>query len=211
MADLGTAQKQSPCGGCGAPLFYVPSSDAEMRICEYCGMANAVVPEGLKGVSEVAPLVEMPSRFKVGQSGSIRGKTFQITGRARYDYGDGTWDEWTLYYPEENKCGWLTEDEGEWVLFEEKRPLEQALDLSSIKARQSLSLAGLNLFVHERGQCTPVGAEGQVFQVPNFGQAYAYVDGTAGDREVILMDVGGACWLAEGSELFPMDVKLETS
>jgi len=181
----------TPCPGCGGPISYAPSLDAQMVVCPYCKLASAVVPEGLAPVGDTAPLAEMPSLFAMGKRGVLEGKAFVVAGRARYQYEDGFWDEWILYFPEDEKAMWVTEDEGEWVFFREKQVLQEHTDVGSWSAMSQAEVADKSFFVNERGACTPLGAEGQIFMIPAFGVSYEYADGTTQEgEEIVVMDMG---------------------
>ncbi len=59
-------------------------------------------------------MAELPpdlSPFQVGTTGEWQGRGFQITGRLRVAWEDGSWNEWCITY-DATKTGWLAEAQG---------------------------------------------------------------------------------------------------
>src|SRR5688500_5257420 len=102
------------CPTCGRPLKR-DNRFVRMIVCQYCENLCEVTDEGLTPAGSMGKLVPLPTMFRVGLTGKLRGKFFQVLGRVRYRYDEGMWEEWYLGL-ENGAAAWLEEDEGEWTL-----------------------------------------------------------------------------------------------
>ena len=98
------------CPQCGAPVTF-RSSIAVFAVCEHC--RSMVVLRGadaeLMGVMAALPPDLSP--FQIGTSGEWKGKGFEIVGRLRVEWEEGSWNEWCILY-DAKTTGWLAEAQG---------------------------------------------------------------------------------------------------
>ena len=78
-------------------------------VCEYCGNAVYWDADKVKDAGKQAILPEGFSRLYRGATGRLKSRSFFVTGRVRYSFGHGFWDEWFLEFSD-GAIGWLTED-----------------------------------------------------------------------------------------------------
>jgi hypothetical protein len=98
------------CPQCGAPVTF-RSSIAVFAVCEHC--RSMVVLRGpdaeLMGVMAALPPDLSP--FQIGTKGEWKGRGFEIVGRLRVEWEEGSWNEWCILY-DAKTTGWLAEAQG---------------------------------------------------------------------------------------------------
>ena len=98
------------CPQCGAPVTF-RSSLAVFAVCENC--RSMVVLRGadaeLMGVMAALPPDLSP--FQIGTRGEWKGRGFEIVGRLRVEWEEGSWNEWCILY-DAKTTGWLAEAQG---------------------------------------------------------------------------------------------------
>jgi hypothetical protein len=144
-------------------------------VCEYCGSAVYWDADQVRAAGTRAALSEGFTRLYRGATGTVRGKRFEATGRVRYSFGRGFWDEWILRL-DDGTTAWLTEDDHELCL---ERPVDGPPPPDVGGSR--VVLGGIEFFVEERGEAELVGAEGELPFVVTLGERYRYVDGSSPD------------------------------
>ena len=192
-----------PCPNCGAGLE-PPREAAAVVVCEFCNAYSLVHKGELSLAGKQAPLAEIPSILEIGATGKLFGRPFTAMGRVRYDYGDGLWDEWSLFF-EDGSMGWLQEDEGELTFFEERIAQPEQTDLS-VSVGAQIPVAGHLLFVTEVGDARLVGGQGQITSHLSPGQCFEYVDGTTSGRLAVAMSAPGLTVLFLGRPVEPGDL-----
>jgi ribosomal protein S27E len=133
------------CPNCGAEVVF-RSAGLPARICDYC--RTMIVRSG-EGVSAIGKAAELPfdvSPIQLGTSGRFGDHGFEVIGRVRWGWTDGSWNEWLLLFDDGSKA-WLGEAMGQYMLLRE-RPLDE------LRAQAIRTLA--------QGGEVPVGTEAQV-------------------------------------------------
>ncbi len=185
---------QLTCPGCGAALL-PRYRGAEVVACSFCGTFSAVTPDALQQQGTAPLLSKIPTRFSVGQRPVIAGITWEVVGRARYEYDGGLWEEWLLHGPD-GALRVLQEDEGELVLFDERQDGPR-VSLQGARPMGRVAAFGKSVFVTELGEATLVGGEGSFATRVQPGERFDYVDGNADGRSVIVLSAADrSVWLA---------------
>jgi len=170
------------CPSCGAEQE-VTNPGISMKVCDYCHTSmywdkESVLRTGWKSI-ELPP----SSRFKVGMSGKIGGKSFHVLGRLAYSHDQGSWNEWFIEM-QDGAIMWLSEDEGELFL---EKPLDVKTELpryEDLEPGMKIDLDGRIGIVEELGEAKCEGGEGQIpFQI-EIGEIYPYVDGSTSDGKL---------------------------
>lgn len=170
------------CPSCGAPVE-LKSRFTKVVVCEYCSSTLLVKDEGLDPTGKKAKIADYPTRFAVGKAGEIRGRGFKVFGRVRYDYDDGFWDEWFIYF-DDGKPGYLQEDEGEYTLYHKKRLTAPLPPFEQVRVGSTIPVEGLQIFVSEKRRASVAGAEGEISFRAVPGESLDYVDGSAQGKAV---------------------------
>ncbi|GIW06466.1 MAG: hypothetical protein KatS3mg060_1271 [Dehalococcoidia bacterium] len=173
------------CPSCAGPLT-IASRFTSLVVCPYCGQTSVVRDTGLDPTAKTAKLTDYASRLRVGRNGTIRDRAFSVLGRVRYRYEDGVWDEWFLRF-DDGQPAWLSEDEGEYVLYSKRRLTSPVPPWEQIRVGGTVEITPHRMFVTEKGVGSVLGAEGELSMTPSLGTTLRYVDGTAAGRILVLV------------------------
>jgi hypothetical protein len=126
-------QSASPdvaCPSCGAEVRF-RSPALPYVVCSYC---NSIVMRGDDGLHDIGKTAVLPfdiSPLQLGSRGSIGGMAFEVIGRVRWGWENGSWNEWLLQGVDGNHR-WLGEAMGQFMLLG-----EQELDADQIRQAKS--------------------------------------------------------------------------
>lgn len=176
--------KSLNCPSCGGTLD-VANWFVRMVVCRYCGSTVAIENERLELLGKGAALVQSPTRFAVGLSGSLSSKPFRILGRVRYEADDGYWDEWYLEFGD-GSTALLEEEEGEYTLSQKQSLASAVPAFEQVSVGTTLTINGQLFFVTERCRAHVAGAEGQLPYRVRPGQPVRFIDGNTGGQVAAL-------------------------
>lgn len=174
------------CPSCGAQLE-LQYRHSRMVVCNYCSQTSYLNAGSTEAVGKKIVLADYGSVLSVGKRGKLNDKPFQVLGRLRFDYQDGFWDEWLVWFDgSEFADYWLQEDEGEFVLFSKKELQVEAPVFEKVKVGSLISVNSQAVFITEKSRATINGGEGELpFQVVP-GEKADFVDGIAGGKPASL-------------------------
>jgi hypothetical protein len=179
----------------------------KMVVCAHCGNTLAVENDRLDPTGKSAALVELPTRFRVGQHGAVRGQPFRILGRVRFMTEDGPWDEWYLAF-DDGSVAWLEEEEGEYTL-SRPQPLRSPVPpFDQVRVGTTLAVNDQSFFVTERCRARVAGAEGQLLYRVRPGHEVQFVDGNLGGRTAAIEYTEDEIEYCVGESLARADVTL---
>ncbi len=98
------------CPQCGAPVTF-QSSIAVFAVCEHCRSMVVLRGAALEALGVMAALPPDLSPFQIGTRGEWKGRGFEIVGRLRVEWEEGSWNEWCILY-DAKTTGWLAEAQG---------------------------------------------------------------------------------------------------
>jgi ribosomal protein S27AE len=168
------------CPACGAPVT-LAHRFVKMVVCGHCGSTLAVQNDRLDPTGKSAALADLPTRFRVGQEGAVRGRPFRVLGRVRFTTDDGPWDEWYLAFAD-GEIAWLEEEEGGYTLARPQPLRSPVPPFDQVRVGNSFPVNDQSFFVTERCRAQVAGAEGQLFFRARPGQPVQFVDGNLGGR-----------------------------
>ncbi|MBM3947190.1 MAG: DUF4178 domain-containing protein, partial [SAR202 cluster bacterium] len=168
------------CPGCGGPVL-VENRAVRMVVCSYCAGLLEVVPGGVQIAGAAARMAPLPTQFRVGQTGRIRGTLFHILGRVRYAYDEGVWDEWYLGLGD-GQAAWLEEDDGEYVLARPEELRTPAPPFEQLRVGTQVSVNGYSFMITERCRARVASAEGQLFRNARMNRPVQFAEGNVGGR-----------------------------
>ena len=91
-------------------------------ICGYC--QSMVLRKGadLEDLGKISEVMEDGSPVRLGMTGKLGKRDFQVAGRIQLKWQDGIWNEWSLLFSD-NETGWLGEGQGMFfVTFQKPAP-----------------------------------------------------------------------------------------
>ncbi len=181
---------RAACPNCGAPVEFASAASA-FAVCSFCKSTLVREGDALRRTGESAELFDDHSPLQLGASGTYQGAAFTLVGRLQYRYADGTWNEWHALFstgPEHQKSGWLSEDNGRYVIAFDA-PLQAAPP-----APEGLS-PGAKVIVNGEGwsvgsvtQTRLIAAQGELPNKPELTRAFAIVDLRSARGEVGTLD-----------------------
>lgn len=153
------------CPSCGGTIK-ITLQTSKMAVCPFCGQTSYINAGSLTMIGQKNLLVDYGSMFKIGRRGKIQGMEFQVIGRLRIDYEDGFFDEWYLNTP--NGQVWLSEDEGEFVLFNKSQKITYPFvyPFKQLQVGTYNDYEKTSLYIIEKSEARVNGGEGELpFQV----------------------------------------------
>ena len=133
------------CPNCGSEVVF-RSAALPVRVCDYCQSTLVRSDQGVREVGKTASLPFDVSPVQIGTRGEFEGQSFEVIGRVRWGWTDGSWNEWLLLFAD-GAHAWLGEAMGQFMLLWE-RPVE---DLTGGTFQRLI-----------RGDTVDVGAEAQL-------------------------------------------------
>ncbi|MFM9067204.1 MAG: DUF4178 domain-containing protein [Planctomycetota bacterium] len=169
---------EAPCPACGAPVeFHISSS--LVTVCEHCSSVVARGDRKLEDLGRTAALVETLSPLHLGQTGTYRGKSFELVGHSQYQHASGAiWDEWYALVSN-GKWIWCAEAQGRYFVTVQRTPADtQRLpDFTALEVGQNLQIDDQEtLTVAEFGTTRLAAAAGELPFRPDFARTRRYVD-----------------------------------
>jgi len=121
------------CPNCGAEVLF-RSPALPVKVCDYCRTAVTRIGEGVRSLGKVADLPFDVSPIRIGTRGRFDqnasgARAFEVIGRVRWGWTDGSWNEWLLMFDDAIGAGdspwaaggrpahgWLGEAMGQFML-----------------------------------------------------------------------------------------------
>lgn len=162
-----------PCPNCGSEVVF-RSPALPVRVCDYCQSTLVRSDEGVREIGKAAALPFDVSPIRIGTRGRFEGQPFEVIGRVRWGWTDGSWNEWLLLFGD-GRHAWLGEAMGQFMLLFERetRPL-RARAVRSLIAGETVPVGtkaqidGEVLTVADVRDATCIAAEGELpFAAPN--------------------------------------------
>jgi len=181
---------RAACPNCGAPVEFRSAASA-FAVCSFC--KSTVVREGdaLRKIGESAELFDDHSPLQLGAGGTYQGAAFTLVGRLQYKYNEGTWNEWHALF-DSGRSGWLSEDNGRYVIAFDA-PLDGgAPTATSLKAGAQVMVAGQAWSVASVSAAKLLAAQGELPYKPNLARGFVVSDLRSTRGEVGTLDYSEA-------------------
>ncbi len=212
MAPTNPPQRawRAACPNCGAPVDFA-SAATPVAVCSFCRSTLARDGQALRRIGQQAELFEDYSPLQLGTAGQWQGMGFTLIGRLQLRYEGGSWNEWHALFAS-GKSGWLSEDNGRYVMaFEQPLPdPAQAPAPHSLQPGARVVLAGQPWQVGAITQAQVAAAQGELPAVPSTASAFTVVELRNAQGEVGTLDYGSpqaVHWSVGRSAALP-DLKL---
>ncbi len=169
---------RAACPNCGAPVDFASAASA-FAVCGFCRSTVVRDGEALRRIGESAELFDDHSPLQLGASGRWQGAPFMLVGRLQYRYKDGTWNEWHALFgsgADSHKPGWLSEDNGRYVLAFDA-PLESAVPAApELRAGAPQVVNGQPWSVGSVTVARLIAAQGELPAAPNLERGFVVAD-----------------------------------
>ncbi len=169
---------RAACPNCGAPVEFRSAASA-FAVCSFC--KSTIVREGdaLRRIGESAELFDDHSPLQLGAAGRYQGAPFTLVGRLQYRYADGTWNEWHALFDggaDHQKSGWLSEDNGRYVIAFDAPWAEAIPSAESLQPGAPLVVSGQVWTVASVASARVIAALGELPSPPELTRAFPIID-----------------------------------
>lgn len=151
--------------------------------------------DALRKIGQSAELFDDHSPLQLGAAGRYQGAAFTLVGRLQYKYSEGTWNEWHALFDSADggqKSGWLSEDNGRYVIAFDV-PLDGAAPAAtSLKAGTQVVVAGQAWSVASVSAAKLLAAQGELPYKPNLARGFVVSDLRSTRGEVGTLDYSDA-------------------
>ena len=156
-----------PCPNCGAEVVF-RSAALPSRVCDYCQTILVRRGERVEPVGKAASLPFDVSPVQIGTRGTFDDRNFEVIGRVRWGWTDGSWNEWLLLF-DDGSNAWLGEAMGQFMLTRERplgdiaAPAVNALaEGENVPVGSQAEVDGETLIVSDAREATCIAAEGEL-------------------------------------------------
>ena len=179
---------RAACPNCGAPVDFRSPASA-FAVCSFCKSTIVRDGDALSKIGESAELFDDHSPLQLGASGKYQGAAFTLVGRLQYRYAQGTWNEWHALF-DNGKSGWLSEDNGRYVIAFDTPLAGAAPAATSLKAGAQVTIAGQGWTVGSVSAAKLIAAQGELPHTPNLTRGFVISDLRNARGEVGTLDYG---------------------
>jgi hypothetical protein len=160
------------CPNCGAELA-AHLRYAKLVTCAYCDSSVLLEDDAVRLAGKSGVVAAFPSLLRIEGHFDYRGWGFMPVGQARFDYGQGWWDEWWVI-GDDQEGRWISVDEGDFAL-EEPVTLDATPSLWQLGIGNRLRIEDQDLIVTERGKASCIGLKGELPELLTVGDSFTYV------------------------------------
>lgn len=192
MATIAPQRRwQAHCPNCGGPVEFASPASAS-TVCSYCRSTLLREGDQLRRIGQSAELFQDFSPLQLGAAGRFAGTGFVVVGRLQMAYADGGWNEWHVLFDanasEAPRSGWLSEDNGQFVMSFEAPLQERAPAVESLTVGGLQMLAGTAWQVASKVNATLAAAEGELPHPPRMDSSFWVADLRSTQGEVATLD-----------------------
>jgi endogenous inhibitor of DNA gyrase (YacG/DUF329 family) len=184
---------RAACPNCGAPVEFRSAASA-FAVCSFCRSTVLRDGDAMRKIGESAELFDDHSPLQLGAGGRYQGAAFTLVGRLQYRYPEGSWNEWHALFDSGGvqKPGWLSEDNGRYVIAFDA-PLEGAAPAAaSLKAGASIIVNGQGWSVASVIEATLIAVQGELPYAPATARSFVVADLRSTRGEVGTLDYSDA-------------------
>lgn len=176
-----------------------------MAVCSYC--RSTVMRDGasMEHLGKLSDILDDYSPVQIGTTGNWKGRPFNVIGRLRLQYEDGSWNEWCVEFGD-GTLGWLSDASGQFAITQ-KRNTAPPPAFDACPVGRNGNFGGTKFSVTDSRICKCVGGEGELPGIASDGLEFKSVDlRSVGGNQFITFDysdnppsvyVGDACSLDE--------------
>lgn len=148
------------CPNCAAGIDVAAASKSGRVVCETCG---SVLDRGTTEIVDALTTLgnDPGSNIQIGWTCKFRKTTYRVSGRLRYTYPEGFWDEWVMV-GHDGTIAYLEECEGEFRWLEPWTPKDAPTRHELEESMRSVRIEGQRYHIKERCDATLSWFAGQL-------------------------------------------------
>ncbi|RYZ72532.1 MAG: DUF4178 domain-containing protein [Proteobacteria bacterium] len=162
------------CPACGGELQF-KSRSSVLTICSFCN--SMVVRHDLK-LEDLGKVTEMPedlSPIRIGTKGIYNNVAFEVIGRQKIGWENGSWNEWFLVFDDRTN-GWLSDAQGFYFMSRQVTHPGNVPELPRLMIGRAATVEGIKYKVEDIRPVTCIGLEGEVSLQSPIGRESISVD-----------------------------------
>jgi hypothetical protein len=167
------------CPSCGAEVVF-KSRFSIMGVCEYCSSTIVRHDQNLEDMGKMSEIGEDMSPLQIGSTGIYEKKSFEIIGRQKAIYNNGSWNEWYIIFGD-GKEGWLAEAQGFYMVSFEKE--DHKFRYSDQKPGEVVTIGNVKFFIDDIKEIVYKGVEGELPKTTFFDSKATSIDLSAPNNE----------------------------
>ena len=154
------SQRLHDCPQCGAPVRF-QSSVTVFTVCEHCRSMVCIRDAKVETMGEMAELPPDLSPFQIGTRGEWRGDGFEIVGRVRVTWAEGSWNEWCIMRGD-GAIGWLADAQGLLTVSFASGTHGWDANRDDLKPGRAVSIGGVRWMVMDVKEAECLAGEGEL-------------------------------------------------
>lgn len=183
------------CPACGAEVDF-KSRASVFGVCSFCNSTLVRHDMNLENLGKMAELPQDMSPLQTGTHGTFERSHFEVVGRQRISWENGSWNEWYLYF-DNGKDGWLADAQGFYMMSFQLPEMPALPELSSLKSSMSVNIKGNIFTVNDIREITCVASQGELPVKSTHGRKSISVDLIGKDEAFCNID-----YSSEGNRIF---------
>lgn len=148
------------CPACGAEVLF-KSRTSVFGVCSFCNSTLIRHDMNIESLGKMSELPQDMSPLQIGTTGAFEGSRFEVVGRQRVGWENGSWNEWFLHF-DSGKDGWLADAQGFYMVSFQMQEAEKVPELSKLKVSNSVLLKGAEYTVDEIREVACIGSQGEL-------------------------------------------------
>jgi len=177
------------CPACGGELRF-KSRISVFGVCSYCASMVVRHDMNLESLGKMAQLPPDMSPLQLGTRGNYDGKRFELIGRLKIGWENGTWNEWYALF-DDGREGWLAEAQGFYMVSFQEQSIDKVPKVKELSPGRSFPLVREQIFqVDDIKQATCIGSEGELPMKGPKGRKSTSVDLSGPDSLFACIDYG---------------------
>jgi hypothetical protein len=156
-----------PCPNCGAEVAF-RSPALPVKVCDYCRTLVVRYEQSAQAMGEAAVLPFDVSPIQRGTRGRCFDQDFEIVGRVRWSWGDGSWNEWLMLLGDGSHA-WLGEAMGQYMAMQEvaltgqlPKVVRRLMDGGEAVPGEKATIGGADYSIADIRTVTCVACEGEL-------------------------------------------------
>ena len=171
------------CPNCGAAVPF-PSAIVVFAVCGFC-RSNVIRRDADAVLEHLGQQAQLPpdlSPIRIGTCGVYTRHRFNVTGRIRVGYEQGSWNEWLIDFGE-NRWGWIAEAQGFYAASFEIAAPPDLPEASTLTLGATLRIGEVDYSVRDIKSTQILGSEGALPMVAVPGRTAVSIDLGAPNRQ----------------------------